>query len=159
RWRRAGRAARRYAFGRGPRRECNVRRPGRWHYAGLRATIVLTPASHWIDRMNRRTRPPIASATAIMVTAALLFGVMAILAKAAAARLPGPEVAFVRFVIGLLACVVAATRLRLRANNWRGLFWRGAFGGAAVLCYFLAIAHLPVGMATLLNYTAPVFTA
>src|SRR5262249_23308934 len=32
-------------------------------------------------------------------------------------------------------------------------------GGAAVLCYFLAIEHLAVGMATLLNYTAPVFTA
>src|SRR5262245_59311901 len=104
-------------------------------------------------------RHPLASATALMITAALLFGVMAILAKGAAARLPGPEVAFVRFVIGILACVVAATRLRLRAHNWRGLFWRGAFGGAAVLCYFLAIAHLPVGMATLLNYTAPVFTA
>src|SRR5262249_42626720 len=35
----------------------------------------------------------------------------------------------------------------------------GAFGGAAVLCYFLAIEHLTVGMATLLNYTAPVFAA
>ena len=28
-----------------------------------------------------------------------------------------------------------------------------------MLLYFLAIAHLPVGIATLLNYTAPVFTA
>ena len=36
---------------------------------------------------------------------------------------------------------------------------RGAYGGAAVLLYFLAIAHLPVGIATLLNYTAPVVTA
>jgi drug/metabolite transporter (DMT)-like permease len=94
-----------------------------------------------------------------MAGAALLFGVMAILAKGAAHRLPGPEIAFVRFAIGIGACVVAATRLRLRAHNWRGLFWRGAFGGAAVLCYFLAIEHLTVGMATLLNYTAPVFTA
>src|SRR5262249_30120695 len=39
------------------------------------------------------------------------------------------------------------------------LFLRGGYGGAAVLCYFLAIEHLPVGVATLLNYTAPVFTA
>ncbi|HEX8952761.1 MAG TPA: DMT family transporter, partial [Polyangia bacterium] len=76
-----------------------------------------------------------------------------------AARLPGPEIAFIRFVVGLAGCAVAATRIRLRAHNWRGLFWRGAFGGAAVLCYFLAIEHLAVGMATLLNYTAPVFTA
>lgn len=106
--------------------------------------------------MNRH---PLASATALMTTAALLFGVMALLAKGAAARLPGPEVAFVRFAVGLSGCAVAATRVRLRARNWRGLFWRGAFGGAAVLCYFLAIEHLTVGMATLLNYTAPVFTA
>jgi drug/metabolite transporter (DMT)-like permease len=106
--------------------------------------------------MNRH---PLAPATALMTSAALLFGLMAILAKGAAARLPGPEIAFIRFTIGLLACGVAATRIRMRANNWRGLMWRGAFGGAAVLCYFLAIQHLAVGMATLLNYTAPVFAA
>jgi drug/metabolite transporter (DMT)-like permease len=105
------------------------------------------------------TKHPLASATAYMTSAALLFGVMAILAKGAATHLPGPQIAFIRFSIGILACIGAATRLRLRANNWRGLFWRGAFGGAAVLCYFLAIEHLTVGMATLLNYTAPVFTA
>ncbi len=106
--------------------------------------------------MNRH---PLASATALMTLAALLFGVMAILAKAAAARLPGPEIAFVRFSVGLIACGVAATRIRMRAHNWRGLGLRGVLGGAAVLCYFLAIEHLAVGMATLLNYTAPVFAA
>ena len=79
--------------------------------------------------------------------------------KAAASRLPTQEVAFIRFCVGLAAVGAAARHPRGRAHNWRGLFWRGAFGGAAVLCYFLAIEHLPVGMATLLNYTAPVFTA
>jgi drug/metabolite transporter (DMT)-like permease len=99
------------------------------------------------------------SAVLALTVATVLFALMAAVAKRAAVRLPGPEVAFVRFLVGLLAVGVAATRIRLRANNWRGLFWRGAFGGAAVLCYFLAIEHLPVGLATLLNYTAPVFTA
>ena len=47
----------------------------------------------------------------------------------------------------------------MRANNKLGLVMRGAYGGAAVLFYFIGIAHLPVGIATLLNYTAPVFTA
>jgi drug/metabolite transporter (DMT)-like permease len=84
---------------------------------------------------------------------------MAVVAKAAAARLPGPEVAFVRFCIGLAACGLAATRVRMRTNNKLGLVLRGGYGGAAVLLYFLAIEHLPVGVATLLNYTAPVFTA
>jgi drug/metabolite transporter (DMT)-like permease len=94
-----------------------------------------------------------------MILASLLFAAMAMLAKLAAGRLPGPEVAFVRFAVGLAACGAASLRRPLQASNWRGLFWRGAFGGSAVLCYFLAIEHLTVGVATLLNYTAPVFTA
>jgi drug/metabolite transporter (DMT)-like permease len=102
---------------------------------------------------------PIAPASLLLVTAAILFAVMAVLTKRAAAGLPGPEVAFVRFLVGLAACGLAATRVRLKARNKVGLLMRGAYGGAAVLLYFLAIAHLPVGVATLLNYTAPVFTA
>jgi drug/metabolite transporter (DMT)-like permease len=102
---------------------------------------------------------PFAPAPALLVLASLLFAVMAVLAKKVASRLPGPEVAFVRFCIGLLACVVASTQIRLKANNKWGLLMRGGFGGGAVLLYFLAIEHLQVGIATLLNYTAPVFTA
>jgi len=101
-------------------------------------------------------RPPAAGA---LVLAALVFAAMALLTKAVAARLPGPEVALVRFLIGLAACALAATRVRLRARNKLGLLMRGAYGGAAVFFYFLGIEHLPVGIATLLNYTAPVFTA
>jgi drug/metabolite transporter (DMT)-like permease len=101
-------------------------------------------------------RPPAAAA---LVTAALVFALMAVLAKVAARRIPGPEVAFVRFAVGLVAFAIASRRVRMRANNKLGLVLRGAYGGAAVLLYFLAIAHLPVGIATLLNYTAPVFTA
>jgi len=84
---------------------------------------------------------------------------MALATKLAAARLPGPQIAFVRFLIGLAACAVARTRVQMRANNKVGLLMRGAYGGAAVLFFFIGIAHLPVGIATLLNYTAPVFTA
>jgi S-adenosylmethionine uptake transporter len=102
---------------------------------------------------------PIAPASALLLLAAALFAAMAVVAKAAVSRIPGPEVAFVRFCIGLVACGAAATRVRLRTNNKLGLVLRGAYGGGAVLLYFLAIEHLPVGVATLLNYTAPVFTA
>jgi drug/metabolite transporter (DMT)-like permease len=96
---------------------------------------------------------------AALVTAALVFAVMALATKVAAARLPGPQIAFIRFAIGLAACGLAATRIRMRASNKVGLLLRGAYGGAAVFFYFLGIAHLPVGIATLLNYSAPVFTA
>src|SRR5437763_1916178 len=94
---------------------------------------------------------PIAPASMLLVLAAVLFALMAVVAKSTAAVLPGPEVAFVRFCIGLLACGIAATRVRLRTKNKLGLILRGSYGGAAVLLYFLAIAHLPVGVATLLN--------
>jgi drug/metabolite transporter (DMT)-like permease len=96
---------------------------------------------------------------AALVAAALVFAVMALATKYASVRLPGPQVALVRFVIGLAACALAATRVRMQARNKVGLFLRGAYGGAAVFFYFLGIAHLPVGIATLLNYSAPIFTA
>jgi drug/metabolite transporter (DMT)-like permease len=99
------------------------------------------------------------SPAAALIAAALLFSLMALAAKVAARRLPGPEVAFVRMLVGLAGCAVARLRVPMRAHNKLGLFMRGAYGGAAVLLYFMAIAHLPVGVATLLNYTAPVFTA
>jgi drug/metabolite transporter (DMT)-like permease len=99
------------------------------------------------------------SSTAALTCSALLFGLMAIFAKYAALRVPGHEVAFVRAAVGLGACALAATRRRLRVRNWRGLVLRGLFGGVAVYLYFTSIAHLSVGVATLLNYTAPIFTA
>ena len=104
-------------------------------------------------------RPKGASALAILAVSSLVFAVMAVIAKAAAARLPGPQVAFVRFLFGLAACALISIRRPLHPRNRMGLVWRGVFGGSAVLCYFLTIEHLPVGIATLLNYTAPVFTA
>ena len=105
----------------------------------------------------RQSRAPLHAI--YLVLAALVFAAMALATKVAAARLPGPQIAFVRFLIGLGACAIARTRVRMQARNKVGLLMRGAFGGAAVLCFFLGIAHLPVGIATLLNYTAPVFTA
>ena len=104
-------------------------------------------------------RPKGASALAILALSSLAFAVMATIAKAASVRLPGPQVAFVRFLFGIGACAAIALRRPLRPKNRMGLLWRGVFGGCAVLLYFTAIQHLPVGIATLLNYTAPVFTA
>jgi drug/metabolite transporter (DMT)-like permease len=95
-----------------------------------------------------------------LVAAAVFFGLMAFAAKHATKSLPGAETAFVRFAIGAaVVLVVAAVRRRpLRVVRTDLLFLRGLLGGTAVLCYFVAIEHLPVGTATLYNYTAPVFT-
>jgi drug/metabolite transporter (DMT)-like permease len=87
-----------------------------------------------------------------------MFGTMALVAKKATPQLPGSQIAFVCFLFGVGGVVVASLKVRLQVRNWRGLFLRGAFGGGAVLAFFTAIEHLPVGLATLLNYTSPIFT-
>ena len=95
-----------------------------------------------------------------MFASATFFGLMAFCAKLASARLSGSQVAMVRFAIGLLPPLLIA-RYRRRALTFERvdlLIYRGLFGGMAVLCYFLAIEHTSVGVATLLNYTAPLFS-
>jgi drug/metabolite transporter (DMT)-like permease len=95
-----------------------------------------------------------------MVASAVLFGAMAFSAKLASGRLSGSQVALIRFLVGLTPALLIP-RFRHRALTFQRLdllFYRGFFGGLAVLCYFIAIEHINVGVATLLNYTAPVFS-
>ena len=105
-----------------------------------------------------RTLGPGAAGLTVAVSA-IGFGVMVVLAKGASVRLPGPEVAWLRFAIGLVSCVIAHRFRPLRPHNLRALFIRGTLGGSAVLTFFLAVEHLPVGVATLLNYTAPLWAS
>lgn len=59
----------------------------------------------------------------------------------------------------LLVCIAPA-RLRIRRDEWPLLLFYGVVGIALVQwLYFVAIARLPVGMALLLEFTAPVFVA
>jgi drug/metabolite transporter (DMT)-like permease len=95
-----------------------------------------------------------------MVASATMFGCMAFAAKIASARLSGPEVAMVRFAVGLLP-VLVVSRYRRAATHFKRidlLIYRGFFGGIAVLFYFMAIEHTSAGVATLLNYTAPIWS-
>ena len=93
---------------------------------------------------------------------ALCFGLMAFLAKlAAGGEIGGAQMASVRFAISLLPALLVPS-WRRASLSWQRtdlLVYRGVFGGLAVLCFFLAIEHIPVGTATLLNYTSPVFAA
>lgn len=106
-----------------------------------------------------QARTPTHRAILFMVASAVLFGAMAFFAKVASARLSGPQVALFRFAIGLFPLLVP--RYRRAAFDFHRvdlLFYRGFFGGIAVLLYYIAIAHINVGVATLLNYTAPIFS-
>jgi len=95
-----------------------------------------------------------------LVASALMFGAMAFTAKLSSARLSGPQVAMIRFAVGL-APVLLIPRIRRTALNYTRLdllLIRGFFGGVAVLFYFICIQHSSVGVATLLNYTAPIYS-
>ena len=62
---------------------------------------------------------------------------MAVATKLAARAPPGPEVAFVRFADRARRLRAGARCGPMRARNKLGLFMRGAYGGAAVLFYFI----------------------
>jgi drug/metabolite transporter (DMT)-like permease len=85
---------------------------------------------------------------------------MAVAAKMAARSLPAGEIAFVRFALMLtpLLLVPGLARRAMTYDRLDLLVYRGFFGGVAVLLYFLAISHVPVGTATLLNYSSPIFS-
>ena len=100
------------------------------------------------------------SAPLTALASAALFALMAMVARQLSHTIPGPQIAFVRFIVGVLATLLAwpMLRLDLRPRRWGWLISRGIFGGAAVLLYFHCIEKVGVGMATLLNYTAPVWS-
>lgn len=95
-----------------------------------------------------------------MTAAAVFFGLMAFTAKLASARLSGAQVSLVRFSIGLLPVLLIGRyrRSALTFQRFDLLLMRGFFGGLAVLLYFIAIQHTSVGIATLLNYSSPIFS-
>jgi drug/metabolite transporter (DMT)-like permease len=96
----------------------------------------------------------------LMTASATMFGAMAFAAKVASARLPGPEISMLRMAAGLLPCLLVPRyrRSAVRFKRIDLLLYRGIFGGLAVLLYFIAIQHINVGVATLLNYTAPIWS-
>jgi drug/metabolite transporter (DMT)-like permease len=113
-----------------------------------------------MDNLRRVTISKATERALLMVGSALLFGAMAFAAKLASARLSGSQVAMIRFATGLSPALLIP-RYRRSAFTFQRLdllFYRGFFGGLAVLCYFIAIEHINVGVATLLNYTAPLFS-
>jgi drug/metabolite transporter (DMT)-like permease len=99
-------------------------------------------------------------AFATLIASAFLFGIMAVCTRIVSRRIPGPEVAMFRFAVGVLVVLAAwaAGRATLRPKRWGWLLLRGIFGGTAVFLYFSCIEHVGAGLATLLNYTAPVWS-
>jgi drug/metabolite transporter (DMT)-like permease len=105
-------------------------------------------------KLDRTTISPV-----LILFAAFCFGTMAFLVKVSSFRVPIWEVTFFRFasVAAAIVCLYAAKLIRLTFVNKRLLLLRGILGGWAIVLYFFAISRIPVGTATLLNYSFPIF--
>ena len=70
------------------------------------------------------------------------------------------ELVFLRMGFAALACagLFASGLARLRLRRPGLLLARGLLGSGAILLFFYALCQLPVGEATLLNFTSPLFT-
>ena len=116
--------------------------------------------------MSSSARPALGVAAA--AAAALLFGIngtVSKLALEAGLTLDAPRraaLARARRSASMAAVLRHAPRLAARsiAASWRSSWWPGIVGiGLVQWLYFVAIARLPVGIALLLEYLAPVFVA
>ncbi len=99
-------------------------------------------------------------ARALLFGAGVLFGLSAVLARVATiGGMSGGQVTLVRFGLGLafVGGVFAARPGTFRPVRKGLLVTRGLFGGFAALLYFLSIARIPAGEATLLNNTFPIW--
>ena len=101
------------------------------------------------------------SAPLLMLGAALLFSMMAVCVKWAAALYGAGELVFYRCLIGALfiAAIARLRRTSLRTAVPSMHFWRSTSGVFALLLWFYAIGGLPLATAMTLNYMSSVWMA
>lgn len=113
-------------------------------------------------RSSDNVPPTRGQARGLLFGSAVLFGLSAMLTRVAARPVDGMgggQATFVRFAVGLglVGALFAVRPGTFRPVKTGLLVARGAFGGVSALLYFLALALIPAGEATLLNNTFPIF--
>lgn len=107
--------------------------------------------------MNRSKR--LLSGIKLMSASAVAFSVMALCVKIATETLPPFQIVFFRSFFGMM---MVLPFLRRRKSPFWGtervkLVARGVSGCLALLLHFYTISKLELGLAVMLNYTAPIF--
>ncbi|GMV10994.1 MAG: hypothetical protein AMXMBFR55_27280 [Gemmatimonadota bacterium] len=95
-----------------------------------------------------------------MAIGAWWFAVMGLFVKLAGRRLPSSQIVLVRAALTLAMSWWAVRQARVPSiwgNNRRLLLVRGALGAIGINCFYWSLVHLPLGDATLIQYTNPVF--
>ncbi|MFW2270602.1 DMT family transporter [Burkholderia orbicola] len=95
----------------------------------------------------------------LAILASFTFSIMNALVKEISSTLPPSEIGFFRGVIG--AALVYLLMLREKVSFSRSdlsmLIVRGLLGAFYLVCYFYAIAHIPLADASILAHLSPVF--
>ncbi|MBL8934985.1 MAG: DMT family transporter [Archangium sp.] len=99
--------------------------------------------------------------TWVIVLSSIFFSLMAVLARHLSKQVPAFQLSFIRFAIGsaLMTSLFLYRRTPPDLKHSKKLLFRGLFGTAAVLTYFVAIQRLGSGPATVLNYCSPIYAA
>jgi len=95
-----------------------------------------------------------------MALGAFWFSIMSVLVKLAGRRIPSMEIVFFRGLLTLVLSYAIVRRARIRpvlGTHRRFLLQRGILGAAALACFLFSLTHLPLGEATLIQYTNPIF--
>jgi drug/metabolite transporter (DMT)-like permease len=95
----------------------------------------------------------------LMSLSAVAFSLMALCVKFVTETLPPFEIVFFRSFFGMLLVLplIRRTRASLWGHEHAKLIARGVSGCLALLLHFYTISKLELGMAVMLNYTAPIF--
>jgi len=97
----------------------------------------------------------------LMLGCSLLFALMAMFIKLASKNIPVIEITFFRAFIATLVLSPFLLRkkiqFKLRHHSGSLIWWRDAVGCFSMILNFYAITHIPLGDASLLNNTSPLF--
>lgn len=94
-----------------------------------------------------------------MAIGAFWFSIMGLLVKIVGRGMASMEIVLFRGVLtlGLSWWGLRRVGLSLWGTQRRLLVLRGTLGSIALMCFFYSLVHLPLGEATLIQYTNPVF--
>jgi len=104
--------------------------------------------------------PALSPGIRAMAIGAWWFAVMGLFVKLAGRRLPSSQIVLVRAALTLAMSWWAVRQARLPSpwGTHRGLLLaRGVLGAIGINCFYWSLVHLPLGEATLIQYTNPLF--
>ncbi len=94
-----------------------------------------------------------------LLGSALAFSLMTVCVKKLEGRIPVYEIVFIRSLISII--ITRLILLKANINPWgenkKLLILRGLLGSIALFCIFQALEILPLGIATIIQYTYPIF--